>query len=439
MRLFDIESMSRIAHIDRPTGARSNLYPTISSLHPSIMFERSDLLLIGWGDCLMAMLVRDAQSSTAATKDGAPTRDASTKRKTVTVTMAWELDCVACSVVPMDEKHVAVLGLVPLPSSTDDDESDQKAKSNSPSQGDNVLELQIIDREDGKALSVDSLPLSEGPDHRKGDRHIATANATEFCLLSSFACPRMDNVAEWEALNDAEKEAIRREKGISESQTSSIQELPDFHSRWNLCKDICSVGREIQAEAADYDDQSVASNCSVCSDNYVFVLSEPLGDLLPDSDLADERSSPPIMTVLSSQDACLVQTRDVDDVISYTRSLGKPALALKKALAHRRDVRRHGLDQLVDEYFVALLRMECSGKERPLSFSRLKIAAESLPMLLGGDSRMWQRWIFMFSRIPGALFIIREKVPVRGEWPSCFLLVLFRRRIFVTIKLISPP
>jgi len=76
-------------------------------------------------------------------------------------------------------------------------------------------------------------------------------------------------------------------------------------------------------------------------------------------------------------------------------------------------VRRHGLDQLVDEYFVALLRMGPSEKESPLSFSRLKIAAESLPILLGGDSRMWQRWIFMFSKIPGGLFVIREKIPVR--------------------------
>jgi len=418
VRLFDIESMSRIAHIDKPTGARSSLYPTISSLHPSILFERSDLLLIGWGDCLMALRVRDTQSLTAATKDGAPAKEI--KRKTVEATMAWELDCVACSVVPVDKQHVAVLGLVPSPSSSIDmDESDQCAKSNTPvhdysvAGGDNVLELQIINRETGKSISNDRLPLSEGHHQSQGDNLITTTNATEFSLLSSFTCPRMDGVAEWEALDDAEKEAIGREMGDVGSQSASGKRMPDLHLRWNLGKDVCSVGNEIQSEAVHYDDdQSVASNCSVCSDNYLFVLSEPIGDILPDSALP-VRSPPPIMTVVYSYDACLVQARDVDDVISYTRALGKPALALKTALAHRRDVRRHGLDQLVDEYFVALLRMGSRGKERPLSFSRLKIAAESLPILLGGDSRMWQRWIFMFSRIRGGLFLIREKIPVR--------------------------
>ena len=71
---------------------------------------------------------------------------------------------------------------------------------------------------------------------------------------------------------------------------------------------------------------------------------------------------------------------------------------------------------LIDDFFIALLRMGSRKTgTKPLSFSRLKIATESLPILLGGDARMWQRWIFMFSRIPGGLFVIREKIPVRGE------------------------
>ncbi|KAL7543859.1 hypothetical protein ACHAXR_013228 [Thalassiosira sp. AJA248-18] len=416
VRLFDVESMSRIAHIDRPTGARSSLYPTISSLHPSILFERSDSLLIGWGDCLMSLLVRDPQSSAATSKDGSPTK---TKRKTVECTMAWELDCVACNVVPVDEKHVAVLGLVPSPSSIDVEDSDQNEISDIPDRdysvagGDNVLELKIINREDGKSISNDRLPLVEGPKQLQRNQRITTANATEFRLLSSFACPRMDNDADWEALNDAEKEAIRRELRNASSQTKGCRSMPDLHFRWNISKDICSAGKEVLESIPEVndDDQSVASNCSVCSDNYVFVLSEPIGDLM--EPVAEIRSEPPIMTVLYSHDACLVEPRDVDDVISYTRSLGKPAVALKQALVRRRDVRRHGLDQLVDEYLCALLRMGSCGKERPLSFSRLKIAAESLPILLGGDSRMWQRWIFMFSSIPGGLYLIREKIPVR--------------------------
>ncbi len=410
MRLFDIESMSRIAHIDRPTGARSNLYPTISSMNPSILFERSDSLLIGWGDCLMALMIRDSKATIATTKDGPPGKVI--KRKIVEATMAWELDCVACSVVPVDKKHVAVLGLVPLPSLS---ESEHNANSDDPGNGhgDNVLELQIINRVDGKSISSDRLPLSGGPHLQKGKNGIQTASASEFCLLSSFACPRMDDDAEWEALDTAEREAIEIGMGAVGSQSSPGKGITDLHLRWKLSNDICSAGDEIQSEAAIYDDdRSVSSDHSVCSDNYVFALSEPIGDLLPDND-TPSKAPPPIMTVVHSYDACLVQTRDVDDVISYTRSLGKPALALRQALAHRRDVKRHGIDQLIDDFFLALLRM--GGKERPLSFSRLQIASESLPILLGGDSRLWQRWVFMFSRIPGGLFVIREKIPVRGE------------------------
>ncbi len=409
--------MSRIAHIDRPTGARGSLYPTISSLYPSIFWERADSLLIAWGDCLMAMVVRDTLCTIPASKDGISAKEI--KRKTVEVTMAWELDFVACSVVPMDEKHVAVLGLVPSPTQPyDGGKSDQLTKSStsfhasSIAGGNNVLELQIINREDGKSISNDRLPLSGRYTQRQGDEKIATANATEFRLLSSFACPRMDGFAEWDALGTLEKEEVEREALNLGSELTSGKIL-DYHLRWDITQDVCSVGNDLLSEAVIYDDdRSVASDCSIFSDNYVFALSEPIGDILPLSDFP-ARSSPPTMTIVSSYDACQIQTRDVDDVISYTRSLGKPALALRQALAHRRDVRRHGFDLLVDDFFTSLLRMGNRRRERPLSFSRLKIAAESLPILLGGDPRMWQRWIFMFSRVPGGLFVISEKIPVR--------------------------
>ena len=439
--------MSRIAHIDKPTGARSSLYPTISTLKPCIIFERSNSLLIGWGDCLMSLIVRDSKSGGGASssgeqKDGQPSATSKARRKTVEASMAWELDCVACDVVPVDEKHVAVLGLVPSPSLIDgvDQSDNDNEQQTTPHQdysvagGDNMLELQIINRESGKSISNDRLPLLEGyqeqqqPQQQQGDtkkNHITTANATEFRLLSSFACPRMDDNAEWEALDIYEKEALGR---------NSSPGLTDLHLQWDLDKDICSTGHEIQSEAAIYDDdndddKSVSSNAaSVCSDNYVFPLSEPIGDIL---DSVTTGTPPPIMAVVYSYDACLVQTRDVDDVISYTRSLGKPALALRQCLTHRQNARRHGLELLIDDFFLALLRMGSSGsssarkkkqqQQRQLSFSRLKIASESLPILLGGDARMWQRWIFMFSRIPGGLFVIREKIPVRGEKILCFI------------------
>ncbi len=428
VRLFDIESMSRIAHIDRPTGARSNLYPTISSLRPSILFERADSLLIGWGDCLMAMIIRDAKSTTTLSKEGPTTKEI--KKKTVECTMAWELDCVACSVVPVDEKHVAVLGLVPsaglsssfIHETTESDYGDGQLIAG----GDNVIELQVINREDGKAISNDSLPLVDqvyknGVDNNSIKR-IRTGNASEFTLLSSYAVSRMDDLEEWDALDDGEKAVIEREAdAVSRSKSAtSNKKLPDLHQRWDLTKDVCSIGKEMIQDSVAFgheedDDESISSQVSVCSDNYVFALSEPINPNILSSDLNySARASPPIMTVVYSYDACLVQTRDVDDVVSFARSMGKSALALKYALAHRRDMRRHGLDLLVDNYFLALLRLGRHAAEgKALSFSRLKIAAESLPILLGGDSRMWQRWIFMFARIPGGLFLIREKIPVR--------------------------
>ncbi|KAL7498251.1 hypothetical protein ACHAWT_006183 [Skeletonema menzelii] len=425
VRLFDIENMSRIAHIDRPTGARSNLYPTISSLRPSILFERSDSLLIGWGDCLMSMVIRDTKSS-AVTKDGSTPKEI--KKKAVDCTMAWELDCVACSVVPLDEKHVAVLGLVPSAgssSSSIDVTAESGFGDSQLAGGDNVIELQVINREDGKSVSNDSLPLVEQVYTNSVDnsmKRIRTGNASEFTLLSSYAVSRMDDLAEWEALDDGERAIIEREAdafGVRRTDKSVSKTFSELHQRWDMTNDVCSSGKEILEDSLAFDDkkddESTSSQSSSCSDNYVFALSEPINPEILSSDLDhSSRSSPPIMTVVYSYDACLVQTRDVDDVVSYARSMGKSALALKYALAHRRDMRRHELDLLVDNYFSALLRLSSHHAEgKALSFSRVKIAAESLPILLGGDSRMWQRWIFMFARIPGGLFLIRQKIPVR--------------------------
>ena len=412
----------------------------------------------------MGMQVLTASPAPTASADGGPPPKVA-HPKSVSMTMAWELDCVACDVVPLDETHVAVLGLVPAaPGDADDPGAPAAgARDGAVAGGDNALELQIVHRADGTAMVADRLPLAEGTGRRRTTRGLTPADATEFRLLSSYACPRMDDSAEWDALDDGDKLAVGRENSHLRSSSSMKQRFAP-HLRWKLDEDICSVGNEIHSEAAHYDDQTASSECSVCSDNYVFVQSEPeimnnaAGDILPDA-LLPARPVPPIMAAVYSYDLCLVQTRDVDDAISYALSLGKPSLALKQALTHRRDVRRHGLvspcsslnflfgkarifvanlsvalllalsqDQLVDEYFVSLLRMRAFQKDK-LSFSRLKIAAGSVPILLGGDARMWQRWIFLFSNIPGAIWVIREKIPVRDPILPAFVFEMSLERM----------
>lgn len=411
VRIFDIETMSRIAHVDRPTGARANLYPTLGMLRPCVLFERAGRLLIGWGDCLMGMKISDAK------KQG---KDGAAKKKIVECIMAWQLDCVACGVVPVDSKHVAVLGLVPCSSDPEDVDNyrDEEYFSSLPcvAGGDNMLELQIINREDGKSVSNDRVPLLD----KILDSTKVKPNIVDFALLSSYATQHMEDLAEWDALDDGEKENIRNE--IDMREFMSNQTFPDAHLRWSMNKDVCTMefgnGNVIPKEISEEDEQSTSSDHSLLSDDYVFALSEPIQDILSDPGMP-LRSYPPTMIIMYKYDACLVQTRDCDDAISYARSLGKPALALKSALAHRRDVRRHGIDLLVDEYFIALLRMNGGGAA--LSFPRLQIAAQSMPILLGGDSRMWQRWIAMFAKLCGGLHLIREKIPVRGELLSAII------------------
>jgi hypothetical protein len=368
----------------------------------------------------MGMKIYDAKS-----------KDGKEKKKMVECCMAWELDCVACSVVPVDERHVAVLGLVPCSASAAALEEDGDAdflrdeeyfgNGGVVAGGDNMLELQIISREDGKAVSCDRIPMLDKIDSM-GDGGSSSNNkphVADFRLLSSYATQRMEDLAEWDALDDGEKETIRNEVDMSEFMSN--QTFPDAHLRWSLEKDVCTikfaiendVSSKVTIEEEENDEQSTSSEHSVLSDDYVFALSEPLQEILSDP-VETTRAQPPTMVVIYKHDACLVQTRDADDAISYARSLGKPALALKTALAHRRDVRRHGIDMLVDEYFLALLRMN-SKDDAILSLSRLQIAAQSMPILLGGDPRMWQRWIFMFARVCGGLFTIREKIPVRGK------------------------
>ncbi len=101
------------------------------------------------------------------------------------------------------------------------------------------MELQIINRDDGKSISSNRLPLCEVPFQTLGNNRIITGNATEFCLLSSFVCPRMDSSAEWDTLDDVKR--VETEKILGDVGHGS--KLPDLHLRWNLSNDICSTGK----------------------------------------------------------------------------------------------------------------------------------------------------------------------------------------------------
>jgi len=146
--------------------------------------------------------------------------------------------------------------------------------------------------------------------------------------------------------------------------------------------------------------------------------------------------------VVSCHDAVLARIRDIDDTISSALADGRAALALRRGLNHLRQIRQYDIRDLVNEYFRALLKLpSCTEVEvkdqeeegpavggstdgikeaktstkRHLSLRRMKLAAEAMPVLLGGDISMWNMWIGELENIPGALFIARTVLPVRGE------------------------
>ena len=101
---------------------------------------------------------------------GVPSHQPVMKRRLVECGMAWELDCVACGIVPMDGEYVAVIGLV---SAQHDDEQEKGGGTSGESPyliggaaaegltpgGRNFLELQIISQTAGTVTSLDALSL----------------------------------------------------------------------------------------------------------------------------------------------------------------------------------------------------------------------------------------------------------------------------------------
>ena len=432
IKLFDIESMSRIAHVDRPSGARSALYPTISSLKPKLCFETSDNLLVAWGDCIMTMTIKETitgkpQDATLVETHGltadAPnptdTGASIVKRRTVECTMAWELDCIACGVAPFDADHLVILGLVP----TMDGEEHIPTQANMEA---NDVEVQIISRAEGAVVYADILPIVRRP-----SQFIATSSgvmqesAGMYSLLSSFYIPRMDDAVESEEEGTLAAEQDF-EFNIFASATKST--FLDFHLKWNMQNvafekeetlelNVDEKMNELSDEIGNIESSQAADNddaTSVDSDDYDFILRPPKTDRAAST--AETISSSPFMLVGSSADIIAIRVKDIDDAISHSLATQKLGLALRRGLRHKRKLRKHHLNDLVDQYLRAVLRIShknSTSERKALSIRRLKLAAAATPILLGGNVNLWERWVDEFRKIPGALFVLRDFIPVR--------------------------
>ena len=453
IKLFDIDEMIRIAHIDRPSGARASLYPTISSLRPTLLFERPQSLMVAWGDCILNMLVKERAGKSAGTTSGsgstaAPGSPTASRRRVVECSVAWELDCVACGAVPLDGKHWAVLGLVPKPPG-DQDQNDEKGSPHGSlptSSAGNLVELQIISRTAGTVVAADALPLVKMPAGSTAESGASIADAgIDFSLISSYCTARMDEALEVEeeelnvSVEDHDAHVAMYEALTGESTTDSSQQKQqnkflDPHLKWSIDTIRFTEDDEVFAEEEKKEDtigDGEDDAGSTYSNDYNFLFRP-----VPTSRQTDATKhipsllsvEPPTIVVASSRDLVLARTRDIDDAIAHACTAGMPGKALQIALRDTRMVRRHNLNRLIDDYLCALLRLQkhsmdntdfeaLSGERNylPLTVSRLRLAARATPRLLGGHVEMWRKWIKEFSLIPGGLFVLREYLPVRGK------------------------
>jgi hypothetical protein len=351
------------------------------------------------------------------------------RRRTVECTMAWELDCVACGVAPLDQNHIIVLGLVPPVSGEDGGMDTAPADDGHPL---NDVELQVVSRSDGSVIYSDLLPLLRPPaptqPRKKKQTKDVPESVSNYALLSSFAVPRMENAVEVLEENVDEDAVDFDPLQVSIfSAPESKKTFRDSHIRWSLedaaYEDVETGGSKKDGEEMRSD--LTSDSDSVDSDDYDFFFRNP--STFTESNTS-KASIPPVMMISTGVDVVLATIRDVDDAVSYALSSKKAGLALRRALRHLRRLRRYDISDLVNEYFRALLRIpenesetdeQTEGREqeeRPhLSLRRMKLAAAALPVLLGGRIDLWRLWVSELEKIPGALFIVRSFLPVRGK------------------------
>ena len=589
IRLLDADAVVRIAHIDPPVGAQPSLYRhQLTGMKPHLCWETSHELLVAWGDCLLQLHLSESKgtttihtpltttttSSSATTQPppqqpassssvseshqigGASSPDTTTttaaagassssqpvvRRRTVECTMAWQLDCVACGVVPLDAHHVMVLGAAVVAPPTDDDDDWRIPPHND-------MELQILSRVNGQVTYADVLPLIRKPQplpSKRGgvrgghNQHTGTTTSprmpknnnnksgsttvpesiASFSLLSTFCVPRMDNAVELQQEQQQQQQGAMVPgtsfdflygavdsasvmpgaslvgaaagvppslllTGIGNGNTNTSSgggggttgAYADPHVRWNLnmvafdvdsqqeqeTKSLDAMDRDarngLDGEAPDGLEEDDDDQNSVDSDHYDFVCHPvTLRRSIPSSHPPHLRGGEanndavatvpvppqaPSLLVVSSSDAVAVRLRTVDDAIDHALEKGKPALALQRAIAYSSGLRDFTMGDVVNEYYRALLRLpsvddnddnepseqgdgtedqslsqqqQHHGQEhRGLSLRRMKLAAFSMPVLLGGDVGLWSKWIGALGEIPGSLFVVWNWIPVRG-------------------------
>jgi hypothetical protein len=503
IKLYDIQLLKPIAHVDRPIGAQPSLYYwgnntmkdndnnetmndnnnnnkplniteiksetldntlndvdiPLGHVKPHLYFETSRSLLVAWGDCLMTLTISDSAnnmittvvpatsdnttsqiptpSNTPMTNSGSNNNNNSLpiRKRIVTCTMAWELDgIVAADVVPIDERHLAILGHVLWDDDDENNDHDKEDKKKHLNQrlipNPYEMEIQILDRINGSILYADLLQLQQ-PVSLQMDTVATNATVQQqksyICynqncrLLSSFSLPRMDDVLE-----------LKEEKGENIFDIIPTVKFVDSHLKWNL--NMVAFQNYIDDKENITESKYEDDTDSVDSDDYDFVFRVNKNS---ESDTnIKEVTAPPILMIVSDTDTVLARVRDLDDAIHFALERNKPALALRHALScSTHQLRRHKMNDLINTYLRSLLRIPNASNaslrksqaksEKPkskkvhaihrLSLRRMTLAAQSLPFLLGGNVEMWNFWISELEKIPGALFVVRKYIPVRGK------------------------
>jgi len=431
IKLYDIQQSSRLARIDRPIGARASLYPSISTLKPHLHFETSDNLIMAWGDCVMTLeiveqpLEAPPTSTNSVDSESISSSTKVARKRKVNCSMAWELDCVACGVQPLDEHHVAILGLVPI----------QGQNNNVIG---NKLELQILSREEGTVMSADVLQLEDqfeknkqidqgqnGNKDMEEEHELIPDPASGYSLLSTFGLPRMEDEIELEDEELITPGVISRTPSVMEgdmekmlnplgsiggilpsslSLSSTSAKFVDSHLRWSI-NSVTTRSKEIASFIPNDEDEI---NIMMNKPRRTVAKSKPYNP----AQKSTIYSPPPIMIISSPFDSILVRTRNIDDSIAHYRAKALPQLALSLGIQHRQILRVHSLPSLIQEYFTFLLN---GGDIKKSHSNSIVHAARMMPMLIGGNIEMWERWITQFAKVDGGLFAIRDFIPVRGK------------------------